>query len=134
MIVYKDQESWDTYAATQYELVPSTNMNREQFEDIMSHNTEAGFQAKLKRGCFQGYQLNKIVEQRGSAGKFFETQQNDIEQRGRCVFNYFLNINRGEDGGAPELVNGKSSLWHVRLACRVRPLRVLSCPAAVCRP
>ena len=92
-IVYKDQETWETYVATQYELVVSTNMTREQFENIISHIAEAGFQAKLKRGCFQGYQLNKIVEQRGPAGKFFETQQNDTELRGRRVFNHFLNIN-----------------------------------------
>lgn len=100
----------------------------------MSHKAEAGFQAKLKRGCFQDHQLNDFVEQGGPAGKFLETHRKDIEQGGRRVFNRFLNINRGEDGGAPELVDGKSSLWHVRLTCRVRPLRVLSCPAAVCRP
>ena len=109
-------------------------MAREQIEDIISHNTEAGFQAKLKQGCFQNRQLNGFVEQRGPAGEFLETHRNNIEQRSRRVFNNLLNIDRGDDSGVPELVNGKSSLWHVRLACRVRPLRVLSCPAAVCRP
>ena len=132
-IVYKNQEEWDAYVATKSELVPSTKMNFEQFLDLMAHKAEAGFQAKLKRGCLQNHQLKEFVEQHGPAGKFLEMHQNDIELGGRRVFNLFLNINRGEDSGAPELVNGKSSLWHVRLARRVCPLRVLFCPAAVCR-
>ena len=104
-IVYKSQEDWDAYVAMQSELVTSTKMKLGQFPDLMKKTVEAGFQRKLNRGCLQNRELEKFAEQGGPAGEFFKTHRNEIQQGGRRVFNRFLNTNRGEDGGAPELAD-----------------------------